>query len=83
LVVAFPEKIKIAFLTVSTPLSIVQCQRVIVILVAFNSGKKCFRETGMNRYGSQKTMKIVLYTMDSRLRTSPRHGGQGVFFNTL
>jgi hypothetical protein len=28
-------------------------------------------------------MKIVLYTRDLRLRASPRHGGQGVFFEFL
>jgi hypothetical protein len=28
-------------------------------------------------------MKIELYTKDSRLRASPRHGGQGVFLNFL
>ena len=27
-----------------------------------------------------RTMKIVMYTMKPRLRASPRHGGQGVFF---
>jgi hypothetical protein len=52
-------------------------------LVAFNGGKKCFRETGMNRYGSQKTMKIVLYTMDSRLRASLEARRAGSFFQFL
>ena len=28
-------------------------------------------------------MKIVMYTMKPRLRASPRHGGQGVFFEFL
>jgi hypothetical protein len=27
-----------------------------------------------------QTIKIVLYTKDPRNRVSPRHGGQGVFF---
>ena len=30
-----------------------------------------------------RTMKIVLYTMEPRLRASPRHGGQGFFLNCL
>jgi hypothetical protein len=38
-------------------------------------------ETGMNLYVHTRTMKIVLYTKDPRLRASPRHGGQGVFLN--
>ena len=29
------------------------------------------------------TMKIVMYTMEPRLRASPRHGGAGVFLNCL
>ena len=28
-------------------------------------------------------MKIVMYTMESRLRASPSHGGQGFFLNCL
>jgi hypothetical protein len=27
-----------------------------------------------------RSMKIVVYTMDLRLRASPRHGGKGVFY---
>ena len=30
-----------------------------------------------------KTIKIVLFTIDSRLSASPKCGGKGVFFNTL
>ena len=37
-------------------------------------------ETDVNRFGSRPSMKIALYTKDPRLRTSPRHGGQEVFF---
>jgi hypothetical protein len=36
-------------------------------------------ETGMNRVLALKTMKIVMYTREPRLRASPRHGGQGFF----
>ena len=36
-------------------------------------------ETGMNLYVHPRTMKILLYTKDSRLRAAPKHGGQGVF----
>jgi hypothetical protein len=31
----------------------------------------------MNLYVLTRTMKIVFYTMDPRLRASPRHGGTG------
>jgi len=30
-----------------------------------------------------KTIKIVLFTIDSRISSSPKCGGKGVFFNTL
>jgi len=30
-----------------------------------------------------QTMKIVRYTNEPRLKVSPRHGGQGVFFEFL
>ena len=36
-------------------------------------------ETDMNRFGSHLTMKILLYTKDSRLRATQRHDRQGVF----
>ena len=36
-------------------------------------------ETDMNRFSSHLTMKILLYTKDSRLRAYQRHDRQGVF----
>jgi hypothetical protein len=37
----------------------------------------------MYQFGSHRNQKIVLYTKDSRLRASSRHGGQGVFLKFL
>jgi hypothetical protein len=37
----------------------------------------------MNRFSSHQNHKIVLNTKDLRIRASPRHGGQGVFFEFL
>ena len=37
-------------------------------------------ETGINLYVHTRTMKILLFTIDSPLRASARHGGAGTFF---
>ena len=37
----------------------------------------------MNQSVRSKTMKIVMYAMEPRLRASPRHGGQGFFLNFM
>ncbi len=56
-----------------------------IISIIYNTSQKDSKNLlGRNKHESirfAQTMKILLYTKDSRLRASPRHGGQGVFLN--
>ena len=41
--------------------------------------KSGYGETGISKSVRTQSIKIVMYTMEPRLRASPRHGGQGLF----